>query len=131
MEVLEKRIDYIESNVYTPFIVNNSNSNIRLVGLKKVNNKLLLKLDINELASKNYHIHIFKHCLTIILTDKEYVTRPQKIYNLDRNLFSEKDSEEFKSIDIWLPADNFYIVKYNYNTEDNLLEIYLGEEPFD
>ncbi len=127
MKALVKETSDILNEINSPFIINRNDLKIKLIKFQKINRYYLLQLNLTNLTSDNYRIFLKGHYLTLIISEPKEVTKPVHIHNMNWNLYSHQGYELMKSIDIWLPGDNFFLIKHYVVSEDQVLKVYLGK----
>ena len=127
MRTLVKRNNDILNKINSPFIINRNDMEIKLVDFQKINRTHLLQLELLNLKKDNYRIFLKGHYLSLIITETKIIPRPVHVHNIDWNLDYNHGYDVMKSVDIWLPGDNFYLIKHYAIPEDQVLKIFLGQ----
>jgi hypothetical protein len=113
-----------------PFLLKKNETKIRVIDFKKVHNNYLLQLAIPNVSEDNYRLFIKGFYLTLIISEQKEVNRPVHIHNMTWDFYKNSNYELMRNIDIWLPGDNFYLIKHYSVPEDQLLNIFLGKMHF-
>jgi hypothetical protein len=127
MKTLEKRNNDILNKINSPFIIKRNEIDIKLIDFQKMNRTHLLQLEIKNLQKDNYRVFLKEHYLTLIITETKAIPKPIHVHNIDWNLVYNHDYDVMKNVDIWLPGDNFYLIKHYSIPEDRVLKIFLGQ----
>jgi hypothetical protein len=127
MKALVNPVSRIENNLNTPFIVKKNDMAVRLIGFQKMNQYHILQLGMVSLERDNYRIFLNGHYLTLIVSEHKEISRPVQIHNNQWGLLYHQDYEVMKNVDIWLPGDNFYLIKHYLMPGNEILKIFLGE----
>ncbi len=126
MKTLEKRTNHVENKIYMNSMINKNKIEIKLISLQKTNDRFLLQIELNNLRGDNYCILLKGNYLTLIISDKKEISKPVYTRNIDSREFDQPGYEIVKSVDFWLPGDNFYVLKHYFVQADQLLNIYLS-----
>jgi hypothetical protein len=126
MKVLDKLTNNVENKLYKPYMINNSDLEIKLVNFQKNKNKFLLQVELDIMGNDNYRLLIKGNYLTLIVTEKKEISRPIYIHNINWRLFDNSEYEVMKSVDFLLPGNNFYLVRHFFVPADKILNIYLA-----
>lgn len=127
MRTLVKRNNDILNKINSPFIINRNDLEIKLVDFQKIRRTHLLQLELNNLKEDNYRLFLKGHYLTMIITEIRSISKPVYVHNMDWRLINNNEYEVMKSVDIWLPGNNFYLIKHYAIPEDQTLKIFLGQ----
>jgi hypothetical protein len=130
MKTMAKGSTDILNRINSPFIINKSNVEIKLMDFHKVNRYYVLLLNVMNLSDDNYRIFLKGHYLSLIISEPKEVSKPVHIHNMDWNLYNNQSYEILKSVDVWLPGDNFYLIKHYLLSEDQVLKVFLGKMHF-
>lgn len=99
---------------------------IKLMDVEKTKHGYFLQIKINKLEKDNYRLFVKGKYLTILLVELKEVSRPIHFHNLKLHNFEDTYYEVIKSYDLWLPGDNFYLVRHFYVPADQILHVFLG-----
>lgn len=124
---MEKNINYNGKKVFTPSIINNHNeAEIKLLDFQKKNQLYLLQLELKSIRIDNYRIFLKDRYLTLVVSEIRELEKPVYLHNMSWQEVDSEGYEVMKNIELWLPGDNFYLVKHFFVPASNLLNIYLG-----
>ena len=128
MQTLEKSSAFVDKVIYRPRIVNNLNDvEIHMVKFLKAGDIFLMQLWVNNLVNNNYCVFLKEQYLTLVISEVKEVLKPVYMHNFNWRHTDHVFYEVMKSVEIWLPGDNFYLVKHYFVPDDKLLNIYLGQ----
>ncbi len=109
-----------------PYVKNNDNLKVELINFKKSEKHYILQVGIINLESDNYRLFLKGSCLSVILSEPREFSRPVHMHNINWKVYSRQSYEVLKHVDIWLPGDNFYLIRHFAYPSDQLLEVILG-----
>ena len=109
-----------------PYIDKKYNPEIGLVNFRKTDKHYILQLRVTKIESDNYRLFLNGSCLTLILSEPHEYSRPVHMHNLSWRVYNRQSDEVVKNMEIWLPGDNFYVIRHFAYPENQLLEIVLG-----
>jgi hypothetical protein len=126
MKAIVKPVSEKIQNLSTPFLIKNNNVDIKIIDFQKIHKYHVLELDILNLTEDNYRVFIKGNYLTVIVSEPKEIKRPVRVHNMNWNINSQANYEVMKNVDIWLPGNNFYLIKHYTVPESQLLTIILG-----
>jgi hypothetical protein len=127
MKALIKSRGYIAPDGNVPFIIKKNDVNAEMIDFKRVNQYYNIAIGNIILSNDSYRIFLNGHYLTLIISESKEAKRPLHLHNIEWNFYRQYKYEVMKNIDIWLPGDNFYLVKHYLVAESNVLNIVLGK----
>ena len=113
-----------------PFLMKKKDTSIKVIDFQKIHKNYLLQLEMPNISDDNYRIFIKGYYLTLILSEQKEINRPVHIHNMKWDIYRQSNYELMRNIDIWLPGDNFYLIKHYTIPEKQLLKILLGKMHF-
>ena len=125
MKALLKTKGEIDQTIKTPFLIKKNDNNIKIIDFQRIHNNYLLQLCISNISKDNYRIFINGFYLTLILSEAKEIIRPVRVHNMNWSIYNRKSYELLKNIDIWLPGDNFFLIRHYTVPEKELLKIIL------
>jgi hypothetical protein len=127
MKAMEKSLNRIHNNESRPAIISNYNdAKIELKTFRKSNHLYLLQLELTSINGDSYRIFLSDSYLKLVLSEIRELIKPVYIHNLSQKEFDNVGYEVMKSVELWLPGDNFYLVKHFFIPKTKILNIYLG-----
>ena len=114
------------NNAMLPYINGENKEQIRLINFKQYPEYYMLKLNVKNIDVKNYRLFIKGRCLTVVVSEIHQYSKPTYVHNFSWTNFNREFYEVFKSVDIWLPGENFYLIRHFVYPYDELLELMLG-----
>ncbi|MGD2035023.1 MAG: hypothetical protein PVF73_08205, partial [Bacteroidales bacterium] len=76
MKTMAKGSTDILNRINSPFIINKSNVEIKLMDFHKVNRYYVLLLNVMNLSDDNYRIFLKGHYLSLIISEPKEVSKP-------------------------------------------------------
>ena len=125
MKTLLKTTGEVDHTLGTPFLVKKNDPDIKIKDFQKIHNNYILQLCVANISKDNYRIFINGFYLTLILSEPKEITRPIHVHNMNWSIYSRKSYDLMRNIDIWLPGDNFYLIRHYSVPEEELLKIIL------
>lgn len=119
MAEMPKTIEY-------PIVDAKGNLNVELINFRKLENHYALELEIRNIGTDNYRLFIKGACLSIILSEPRVYSKPLHVHNVNWRIYSQQSYDVLKHADIWLPGDNFYLIRHYAYPDDQLLEVIMG-----
>lgn len=126
MKALEKLNHEIANKLNTPFVIKRNDNKVKINDFQQDKDHYILELGALNLKSDNYRIFLKGHYLTLIVSEIREISKPLHVHNMTWHLYKQQAYEVMKSIDIWLPGNNFYLVRHFVLPEDQTLKIILG-----
>ncbi len=126
MKALRETAAYADRTDIQPVILNRSEENAELVDYIQTGDILKIRLIINHLEKDNYRIFLKGKLLTVILSEEKEISKPMYLHNLSVKHLNTIRYDVMKSIEVWLPGDNFFLVTHFFMPEDQFLCIYLN-----
>lgn len=126
MRALENLTRPVVDKGYSPLILNNNDIDIKLIKFQRKDRYHLLQLGITDIKEENYRIFLKSHYLTLIISTSREISKPIHVGNINWNLLEQQEYEVMKSVDIWLPGENYYMVKHYLIQEEQILNIFLS-----
>jgi hypothetical protein len=126
MKTMEKWI----SQDHTPFIIGKKDEEISLIKAVKKHHHLVLQIAGSCLKDDNYRLFLKGKYLTIVLIEEKLVARPIYVHNVNWEEYDHSGYEQVKTVDIFLPGDNFYLIRHSFLTNDQVLNVILGQEHY-
>jgi len=123
--ILNSTIDALNLIKY-PTIDKNNDLKIEIVSFRRFERNYHLQLSVMHLESDNYQLFLKGTCLTFIISEPWVSARPLHMHNVNWKIYNHQTYEVLKHADIWLPGDNFYLIKHVAYPENQLLEVILG-----
>jgi hypothetical protein len=114
----------------TPFIMGKKEAEITLIKAEKKNNHLFLQLAGDCLKNDNYRLFLKGKYLTVVLIEEKNLARPIYVHNLNWEQYDYSGYELVKTVDIFLPGDNFYLIRHSYLSANQILNVILGQEHY-
>lgn len=127
MKALTNSIGYRVPEGNVPFIITNKNINAKMVDFKRENQIYTITLGNLTLSYDNYRLFLNGHYLTLIISESKEAKRPLHLKNVEWDLYRQYKYEVMRNIDVWLPGDNFYLIKHFFVPESRELNIVLEE----
>ncbi len=109
-----------------PYINRESNELVKLISFKRSTDYFVLRLNVKNIDVKNYRLFIKGKCLTVVISEMHQYSKPTYIQNFSWYDFNKESYEILKSVDVWLPGDNFYMMRHFVYPYEELLELMLG-----
>lgn len=125
MKALLKTTGKVDQTLSTPFLIKKNDTDIKIIDFQKMHKNYLLQLGVSNISKDNYRIFIKGFYLTLILSEPKEINRPIRVHNMNWSIYSQRSYELMRNIDIWLPGDNFYLIKHYSVPEEELLKIIL------
>lgn len=114
----------------TPYIIGQTDKKIQLIGAEKSRNNWILQFAGDYLKNDKYRLFLKGRYLTIVLIEEKKLARPIYVHNLNWQQYDYSGYDLVKNIDVFLPGDNFYLIRHSFMTADQILNVYLTQEPF-
>jgi hypothetical protein len=127
IEIMKTMQNWISQD-YTPFIIGKKDEELSLIKAEKKHHQLTLQIAGSCLKDNNYRLFIKGKYLTIVLIEEKLVARPIYVHNLNWQQSDYSGYEKVKTFDIFLPGDNFYLIRHSFLTKDHVLNVILGQE---
>jgi hypothetical protein len=118
----------VPSTIKFPYVDTNGDLKIELIKFNNSGKYHILQVGISNLEDDNYRLCLDGSCLSIIISEPLEYLRPIHVHNIDWKTFSPQSFDLIKQADIWLPGDNFYIIRHLSFPDDNVLEVILGRK---
>lgn len=132
MKTIVNNMYNIENKSQLPYIISKNNLDINHLSYREENKRFLLQIGLSDFPEDHYHIFLDGHYLTLAISDDLRNMKPYLVHNMNQRLIQDKMAfEKIKSVDIWLPDDNYFLINHYYLPEDQILNIYLGKMDFD
>ena len=130
MRTIARSESHIIQKMNAPFILHRNGMDIKLVNYVESNNVHMIQLGLENINSDNYRIYLKGQYLTLIISEMKEISKPLYIKNVDLDFYYHQGYEVMKSVDIWLPGNNFYLIKHYAVPEEQILKIFLGKSHF-
>jgi hypothetical protein len=128
MKAIVKTNRELIQNDRTPFLIKKNDVDISIMDFHKIHkDHYLLILGIDNISEDNYRLFINGRYLTVILSESRELNRPVYVHHMNWGIFNTRNYEILKNVDIWLPGDNFYLIRHFSVPEDQVLKVFLGE----
>jgi hypothetical protein len=127
MNAIPKTTGYIAPKMKVPFIIKRNDLEIEMIDFQAFQQHYLLKLSALKLTDDNYRIFVNGHNLSLIFSEIKEIKRPIYTRNMTWNLNKQQNYEVMKSVDVWLPGNNFYLIKHYLVPEYQMLHVILGK----
>lgn len=121
-----KSIAKPNNNVMLPYINSKNEDQIKLIDFKKYQEYYMLQLNVKNIDVKNYRLFIKGRCLSVVVSEIHRYPKPAYVHDFSWSNFDRESYEVFKSVDVWLPGENFYLIRHFVYPYDELLELMLG-----
>ena len=99
----------------------------KIVNFKLNGNFYNLILKIKNIESNNYRVFLEKSRLMIVVAVNHYLSRPLHMHNFLDNSADQFHYEVMRQVQVWLPADNFYLLRHFLDVEEGNLKIILKD----
>ena len=129
MKTNAEGVTHILEKNKTPFLINRSDLEVSLVDFQKLNKIYMMTFNTMKLDDDSYRVFLKGHYLTLIISEPKVVSRPTYIHNMSWHSFAHSNYEVFKSVDVWLPGNNFYLIRHYLLPGNEVLRVLLGEMP--
>ena len=128
MKTMVKKSNYNKYDTYIPVIKKRNDFNVSITGLSYNYYKNQYKLGIisNLILKDNYTISILEDKLVIVISEIREISKPAHIHNIQWNYPQTRTYERIRSMDIFLPGKNFYLIRHYVIPEKSLLQIVLS-----
>lgn len=126
MKAAIKSIEYPGMGSKVPFIIKKNDFDIKMVDYHHNDQYSEISLGYLNLTDDNYRLFVNGQYLTLIVSEVKEAKRPMHLHNIGWNIYRNHNYEVMKSIDLWLPGDNFYLVRHYLVPKDQILKIVLG-----
>jgi hypothetical protein len=113
-----------------PYVEKNHDLKIEIVDFQKSDKNYILQIGLTNLEKDNYRIFSKGAYLTLIISVSNEYSRPIHMHDVNWKLYERPTFETLKYADIWLPGDNFYLIRHIAYPEINLLKVILGKMNF-
>ncbi len=120
-------IEYPNMGQKVPFIIKKNDFDINMVDYNSDKHYLEISLSYLNLSNDNYRLFLNGHYLTLIVSEVKEAKRPLHLHNMDWNIYRQHNYEVMRSLDVWLPGDNFYLVRHFLVPGNKILKIVLGK----
>lgn len=127
MKTIAEGTTHILEKNKTPFLLNRSDLDVSLVDFQKLNKIFMITFNTMKLDDDSYRVFLKGHYLTLIISEPKVISKPTHIHNLNWHSFSHSNYEVFKSVDVWLPGNDFYLIRHYLLPGNQVLRVLLGE----
>lgn len=129
MEATAKNFIYNDQNINIPFIKKRSDFNVSISGFSYnfLKNRYKLSIHSDLILKDNYTISLTDDKLIIVVSEIREFIKPSYIHNIQTSYSETNTYERIRSMDIYLPGKNFYIVRHYVIPAKNLLHIVLSK----
>jgi hypothetical protein len=111
-----------------PHIDANGDLKIEWIKFNNSGKHYILKMNISNLENDNYRLCLDGSRLSVIISEPLDYSRPIHLHNINWKMFTHQTFDLLKQADIWLPGDNFYLIRHLALPDDNILEVILGNK---
>jgi hypothetical protein len=128
METMEKKVQNNTYNAYVPIIKKRDDFDVNITGMSYNYFKNQYKLGIvSDLIMKdNYTLSLLEDKLVVVVSEIREISKPAHIHNIQWNYPQTRTYERIRSMDIFLPGKNFYLIRHYVIPEKSLLQIVLS-----
>lgn len=127
MKTLANNIDIFPHKINVPYILTPNNLDIKIIGHEKINNRYLITVQTIPIEDDGYRVFLNGRYLSIIISQVHEISRPLYTRNINLNSFDKRNYEVFRSVEIMLPGNNFYLVRHYLLPGNQIMKILLGE----
>lgn len=113
---------YTKNSLHTTGDIEN-----RIVSFKVNGNFYNLIINIKYLESNNYKIFLENSKLMIVVAVNHSLAKPWHLHNMQENLAEQYHYDIMRHVQVWLPADNFYLLRHFLDLEEGNLKIILKD----
>ena len=108
------------------FRIDETHDNVEIVDYKEENGSLVITLFSMLFLEDNFRFFIQGNKLVIFVTEKVRYTH-QEMTVVDWQRFNSSSYERIRNISVFLPGDNFYLLRHFVIPEKFLLKVILGQ----
>ena len=128
MKALNNEMVAYHPKIYTKRAIHTSGDiENKIVNFKLNGNFYNLIINIKNIESNNYRVFLEKSRLMIVVAVNHLYAKPTHIHNLESISTSQLSYEVMRHVEVWLPADNFYLLRHFLDVEEGNLKIILKD----
>ena len=127
MKIHAEGATHIMEGTQAPFLINRSDLDISLVDFQKMNKIYMMTFNTTKLDEDSYRVFLKGHYLTLIISEPKVISKPFYTHKINWHSFAHNSYEVFKTVDVWLPGNNFYLIRHYMMPGNQVLRILLGE----
>ena len=129
MEAMVKKFHFNnDQNLDIPFIEKRNDFDVNIAGFSYnfLKNQYKLSIYSDLILKDNYTISLDDDKLIIIIAEIREYNKPAYIHNFQRNYSQTDTYERIRSMDIYLPGKDFYLVRHYAIPKKSMLYVILS-----